>query len=385
MKQNQKRSKSVKSFKNSSINITPEEVYKLSSREIDWGIEGYNIPRYYFDYQYEIWKRQRADIINRKTKSEWPPKDWPKTKDEGKRIPPKRKNFLDEVQEWSRSFYNEQRAKDILERKPGIDKEYVKKTEKDTKKRDEFLKREKEKATWKKERDAFVPDYKSQGLDKIKEDIKTHNKEKEVPYTVRMKKKYIKGKEQFPRCDRVTVVADAEFVGEQIPFYNTPADESGKIDKKKLFWPDKFVTMTRYPAWKIFKPFGVNNNTKAVEERIKEKVDNYLSSKNMKKDDLNIQLRQTFHNVTHHGRLYMTIHKPTDWKNEEHHKKAEEDHPRVTPGPDHYWKIPDKFDYSKKSVDLHDITDSNGKKIYYMDRRRTDKRVYKSGMRKSVY
>ena len=35
--------------------------------------------------------------------------------------------------------------------------------------------------------------------------------------------------------------------------------------------------MTRYPAWKIFKPFGVNNNTKAVEERIKEKITSFNS------------------------------------------------------------------------------------------------------------
>ena len=40
-------------------------------------------------------------------------------------------------------------------------------------------------------------------------------------------------------------------------------------------------------------------------------------------------------------------------------------------------------DRAKLAIAKH--FDNNGNKVYYMDRRKTDKFVYKSGMRKSVY
>lgn len=39
---------------------------------------------------------------------------------------------------------------------------------------------------------------------------------------------------------------------------------------------------------------------------------------------------------------------------------------------------------AKKPPSLETIEDDNGNKIYYMDRKKTDKRVYSAGMRKST-
>ena len=41
--------------------------------------------------------------------------------------------------------------------------------------------------------------------------------------------------------------------------------------------------------------------------------------------------------------------------------------------------------FKQKKPNLSSITDDNGRKVYYMDRKKTDKRVYSAGMRKAVY
>ncbi|MCQ2817127.1 MAG: hypothetical protein MJ252_07670 [archaeon] len=364
-------------------NLTPDEIYNMSNRIIPWGIEGYEIPRQYFDYHQVIWQRERADRLSGKVKAPWPPKDWPKAKDDDTRqVEPKKFTYLDELDKWCHSFYDKERAQELIDK--GIDvNDYVKPNPIDKEKRTKFLANEKKKEEWKKQRDEFIPDYKQNGIDDIKARIIEHDKQRAIPYSERMKAKYGKGKEQFPRCDRVTVVADAEFVGEQIPFYNTPKVEGDAAKSQKLFWPNKFVTMKRYPAWKIYKPTPRPETANVKDQMMKEKIENYLNDKNLKEDDLNLQIRQTFYNVTHHGKVYMTIHKPSDWKNEPHHQSAEEQNKYGHPGPDYYWRMP-KETYGKK-VELGTIEDANGNKIYYMDRRKTDKRVYKSGMRKAVY
>lgn len=386
MSKKSKRSASAKHTSKSQT-LTPDEVYNLASRQIPWGIEGYEIPRHYFDYHQSVWNKRRIAIKEGKEKPIWPPKDWPGTKeDPTNKVPPKRRNYLDDLYKWCNSFYDKARAQQLIEEKGINVKDYQPPIVKDMKRRKDFLDNERKKEEWKKKRDAYIPEYKEQGISNLKEKIKEHDKERAVSYSERMKKKYIKGKEQFARCDRVTIVADAEFVGEQIPFYNTPPnddDDSGK--NKKLFWPNKFYTMYKAPAWRICKPTEKTDIAKEKENLLKEKVDNYLNDKGISEKDLHLQVRQSYYNVTHHGKCFMKIQPQTDWKNEEHHQKAEEDHPYQSPGPDHYWRMPKSAYGSRKKVELHDIEDANGNKIYYMDRRRTDKRVYKSGMRKSVY
>ena len=367
--------------------LTPDEIYRLSKRQNDWGIEGYEVPRHYYDYHQVLWERKRTKILENHTHV-WPPHDWPRDKEDDKiKHPPKRKNYLDDLYKWCHSYYDPKRAKELIENQEIDVKEYQPKREIDTRRRRDFLANEKKKAEWKKSRPAY-PEYKSDAIDDVKAQIEEDKKKKEITFIQKMKERYTKERPQTSRCDRVTVVADAEFVGEQIPFYNTPEGEEGEDQKKKkLFYPDKTCTWYRSPAWKICKPyFQGNPNIKLKEDEHKEKVNEYLSSKGMTQKDLNLDLRKSFYNVTHHGEILYKMVPRTNLKDEEHYQQAKENNPTVYVGPQHYWRMPKESRNPKKNKEMMQvITDDNGNKVYYMDRRKTDKFVYKSGMRKSVY
>ena len=106
----------------------------------------------------------------------------------------------------------------------------------------------------------------------------------------------------------------------------------------------------------------------------------------MTQKDLNLDLRKSFYNVTHHGEILYKMVPRTNLKDEEHYQQAKENNPTVYVGPQHYWRMPKESRNPKKNKEMMQaITDDNGNKVYYMDRRKTDKFVYKSGMRKSVY
>lgn len=373
---------------NPSSKLTPDEVYRLSKRQNDWGIEGYQVPRHYFDYNQVMWHKKRTKILESRPHV-WPPNDWPRDKEDDKiKIPPKRKNYLDDLYKWCNSYYDPQRAKELIEDQEIDVKEYQPKIEIDKRRRRDFLENEKKKAEWKKSRPPY-PEYKSEAIEDVKAHIEENKKAKEITFIQKMKERYTKDRPQTSRCDRVTVVADAEFVGEQIPFYNTPPtdDNGGDKKKQKLFYPDKTCTWHRSPAWKYPKPyFQGNPNTKLKEDEHKEKVDEYLSSKGMTEKDLQIDIRKSFYNVTHHGNILYKMVPRTKYKEEEHYMQAKENNPTVYVGPQHYWRMPKESRNPKKNkAMMQEMTDDQGNKVYYMDRRKTDKFVYKSGMRKSVY
>ena len=74
--------------------LTPEEMYKLNSHQLEYGIEGYEIPRKYNDHHQCVWARKREKILS-SHKHIWPPEDWPRSKeDENIKVKPKRKTFL---------------------------------------------------------------------------------------------------------------------------------------------------------------------------------------------------------------------------------------------------------------------------------------------------
>ena len=70
-------------------------------------------------------------------------------------------------------------------------------------------------------------------------------KAKEKPQIEKDKEKYTKDKPQWPRCDRVSIMSDAEYAGERIPFYNTFKKEGENVDKDKLFFPSKEFGMKK--------------------------------------------------------------------------------------------------------------------------------------------
>ena len=92
--------------------LTPEEMYKINSHQLEYGIEGYNIPRKYNDHHQCVWARKREKILS-SHKHVWPPEDWPRAKDdENVKVKPKRKTFLDDLYKWCYSYYEKRKQKD---------------------------------------------------------------------------------------------------------------------------------------------------------------------------------------------------------------------------------------------------------------------------------
>ena len=84
------------------------------------------------------------------------------------------------------------------------------------------------------------------------------DEKKKMTTVEKNKARYTKNNPQWPRCDRVTIVADADYCGEQVPFYKTfykeDIDESDK-KKQPLFFPsiEKTSKFARTTMWKFAK------------------------------------------------------------------------------------------------------------------------------------
>ena len=382
MKRTLKRSESAKLINEKKL--TPEEMYSLIKRENIYGIEGYNVPRQYYDYNEIQWEKKRKNILN-SFKRIWPPDDWPKDKnDEKKKIPPINKNYIYNLEKWLNSYYDPKRAEELIEKGINI-KEYIPKQFIDKDKRKKFLENEKTKSEFFKNRPLY-PEYKEEAISMIKEKIKEeeNSKENNLTYEEKMKRKY-KNRPASSRCDRITVIDEATCIGEQIPFYNNYYDE--KNEKKILFNPNKKVTSLwkKNPEWKFNKLKAKNEFLKIRNDLVKEKIDSLIDEKKWSKKDLLINVRKSFYDVNNHGKLLHTIYKKFYYKKEEHYKNAASQKNIKYVGPQEYWKVPLEKNLGKKNKNKSFIEDSHGNKIYYMDRKKTDKRNYTPNMRKSVY
>ena len=366
--------------------LTPDEMYKLSSRQLEIGIEGYEIPRKYNDFHQCVWERKREQILNAH-KHIWPPEDWPKDKEnENIRIKPKKKTFLDDLFKWCFSFYDKEKAQTLIEEKNINIKDYIKPLKLDKKKRKEFLENEKKKKEWKKNLPNYS-DYMQNFIDTITEKIKQDEKEKIDPIE-KIKKRY-RHRPQTSRCDKISIVSEAQYLGEQYPFYYTYTKEGEGTDKNKLFFPSKKYIWKRAPIWSYPKNIGPNIAfKKEQEEKFKEKLEEYMNDNDLKKEDMWINIVNSFHKVNHHGELQIKFQPEYKMKETEQYVSFLEKYPKKYIGPQQYWRMPkETFSrYNKyKKPNLSNITDGNGNKVYYMDRKKTDNRVYSATMRKAVY
>ena len=366
--------------------LTPEEMYKLSSHKLETGIEGYEIPRKYNDFHQCVWVKKREQIL-KNHKHIWPPEDWPKDKEnENIKVKPKKKTFLDDLFKWCSSYYDKEKAKTLIEEKNINIKDYVKPLKLDKNRRKEYLENEKKKLEWKKSHPKYY-EYMQNFIDSITEKIKQDEKEKIDPIE-KIKKRY-KHKPQTSRCDKISVVSEAQYLGELYPFYNTYKKEGEEIDKQNLFFPKKNYTWKRAPIWSYHKNIGPNVEfKKEQEEKFKEKLEEYMNNNDLKKEDLWINIVNSFHKVNHHGELKMKFQPEYKMKETEQYVAFLEKSPKKYIGPQQYWKMPkETFSrYNKyKKPNLNNITDENGNKIYYMDRKKTDKRVYSATLRKAVF
>mgnify|MGYP004447514975 FL=1 len=162
------KSAAVKGTKKNTIKyaLTPEEMYKLDSHQLEIGIEGYEIPKKHFDHKQAIWVKQREKIL-KSNKRIWPPEDWPRNAEDVK-VKPKKKTYLDDLYKWCNSYYDQAKAEALIDEKGINVKDYEKPKVIDKIRRKNFLANEQKKAEWKKSRPEY-PEYKQDAIDAAKE------------------------------------------------------------------------------------------------------------------------------------------------------------------------------------------------------------------------
>ena len=117
------------------------------------------------------WEKERENIA-KSHKRIWPPLDWPKkSADDDSKVPPKRKNYLDDLFKWCNSYYDKKRAEELISEKNINVKDYVKPLVLDKRKRKDFLENEKKKEEWKKNFPKY-PEYKVEAIEQAEEKAK---------------------------------------------------------------------------------------------------------------------------------------------------------------------------------------------------------------------
>jgi hypothetical protein len=363
------------------ISLTPEEMFDIISGSHKGGIIEYEVPKQYFDYKRAIWEKKREKIL-KSFKGHWPPLDWKEDKETGKKKPPIRKNFIDESIKLANSFYDKKKAEEIkneLESKNKIIKDIEYKSDFDKKKntrdlRKIFKERENEKKKIK-EQINLIPEYKKNIIEEVKEKFRIIEEERE-------KNKNKKGKANFSKCDRITIVAEAEFIGEQIPFYNTVKNKNGEIDKKKLFYPNKLYK--KNPSWSFGKKNKLDKNEenqyiKTRNEKLEEKIKNIINKQKGDNKYLFCDVSNSYNLVNNRGKLPIIFRKKFKYEETEQYKASRDKYNYDTPAPNSYW------DDGKSIVKLRKNIDEQQAKKYIMNRDKTFKRLYVSKSVKSVF
>ncbi len=363
------------------ISLTPEEMFDIISGSHKGGIIEYEVPKKYFDYKRAIWEKKREKIL-KSFKGHWPPLDWKEDKETGKKKPPIRKNFIDESIKLANSFYDKKKAEEIkneLESKNKIIKDIEYKSDFDKKKntrdlRKIFKERENEKKKIK-EQINLIPEYKKNIIEEVKEKFRIIEEERE-------KNKNKKGKANFSKCDRITIVAEAEFIGEQIPFYNTVKNKNGEIDKNKLFYPNKLYK--KNPSWSFGKKNKFDKNEenqyiKTRNEKLEEKIKNIINKQKGDNKYLFCDVSNSYNLVNNRGKLPIIFRKKFKYEETEQYKASRDKYNYETPAPNSYW------DDGKSIVKLRKNIDEQQAKKYIMNRDKTFKRLYVSKSVKSVF
>lgn len=365
--------------KKQKIELTKDDMWKLTNNQVDIGIEGYVVP--------SLCK------IPKKVKEQFK-----KVDEDGKVILPKRPNFLDDVYKWANSYYDKEKAEKViedlaakdrtLEYKPKPKEQIVKSITKRVFFADQIIREEK--------RNHEYLEDKLEIIEEIKEKTKEWQ-QKQLPFLESMKQKYCRlengiNKGSLPNATRVTVVADAEHVGEKYPFYNTyknpddPEEEDPK--KKKLFYPDKNPTWKSAPKWNFQKHLKKEEEIEkevSRKEQEKERQDSLFDAIKEKQGlkDYNLKVREAFATVKNRGNIHFSY--TVRQKKEEEQTAWEsylEQNPKKVVGPQHYWKYP-KVGYKVKKDYKPPEEDDNGK-TYFQKREVTDKRIYKP-MKKHIF
>ena len=366
---------------NSLAYLTPQQIYDIETKKLKGGIEGYHCPKKYFDYHEVLWLRKRENIL-KKHKAVWPPENWKSNPDTGKKIPPRKYNFIDERIRWANSFTDlkkSQELKDAFEAKGktiGEFKPFKSDFEKKVNKKNlrvEFKNREEK---LKKIRDQInlIPQYKQnaieQVIEKMKNDVINHK-----PFT---------GKSNWGKSDRILYNSEYEYLGEQIPFWNNNSKEEDK--KKSEFYPMRLKILRRSPSWS-FGPAKKDDNTKeqasqyikARDERLEEKAKLVFEKMGIDKKKYQVNAVESYNKVIKHGMLPVLFRKPFNYKDTEQYKSAMENRSFESPAPNLYW------DDGKSRVKLRKNVDEDQEKSWIMSRDKTYRNIYTYGLKKGIF
>jgi hypothetical protein len=365
---------------NSTINITPSQMFNMIHKTGFGGIFGYNPKKKYFDYYNSLWIKERARILLSYKHKHWPPNDWPKDKEGNKKLPIK-KSFIDDKIEWYKSFNDENKRKNLIEELESKGKKIdfeknIYKSDFDIKKnkknlRSLFLKREIEIKKIKDKIKYEIPAYKSSIIEQAIEKIKKDNENK-------IKKK---AKSFLSKSDKISYISEAEYLGEQIPFYNSYKDKKND-NNKKLFNPNRLILFKKNPSWsfapKNFKKDIKNIYIEKKENLIKEKQINTLSKSGLDLNSYKLDVIKSYDMINKHGSLPHLFRKQFDYKSTNQYKKAiENNKSSILPGPGTYWN-------DEKCLFNNNINDKKENNRYYMTRDKTDKRNYVKYINKNV-
>ena len=365
---------------NSTINITPSQMFNMIHKTGFGGIFGYNPKKKYFDYYNSLWIKERARILLSYKHKHWPPNDWPKDKEGNKKLPIK-KSFIDDKIEWYKSFNDENKRKNLIEELESKGKKIdfeknIYKSDFDIKKnkknlRSIFLKREIEIKKIKDKIKYEIPAYKSSIIEQAIEKIKKDNENK-------IKKKT---KSFLSKSDKISYISEAEYLGEQIPFYNSYKNKKNDNDKK-LFNPNRLILFKKNPSWsfapKNFKKDIKNIYIEKKENLIKEKQINTLSKSGLDLNSYKLDVIKSYDMINKHGSLPHLFRKQFDYKSTNQYKKAiENNKSSILPGPGTYWN-------DEKCLFNNNINDKKENNRYYMTRDKTDKRNYVKYINKNV-
>ena len=366
---------------NSLAYLTPQQIYDIETKKLKGGIEGYHCPKKYFDYHEVLWLRKRENIL-KKHKAVWPPENWKSNPDTGKKIPPRKYNFIDERIRWANSFTDlkkSQELKDAFEAKGktiGEFKPFKSDFEKKVNKKNlrvEFKNREEK---LKKIRDQInlIPQYKQnaieQVIEKMKNDVINHK-----PFT---------GKSNWGKSERILYNSEYEYLGEQIPFWNNNSKEEDK--KKSEFYPMRLKILRRSPSWS-FGPAKKDDNTKeqasqyikARDERLGEKANLVFEKMGIDKKKYQVNAVESYNKVIKHGMLPVLFRKPFNYKDTEQYKSAMENRSFESPAPNLYW------DDGKSRVKLRKNVDEDQEKSWIMSRDKTYRNIYTYGLKKGIF
>ena len=366
---------------NSLAYLTPQQIYDIETKKLKGGIEGYHCPKKYFDYHEVLWLRKRENIL-KKHKAVWPPENWKSNPDTGKKIPPRKYNFIDERIRWANSFTDlkkSQELKDAFEAKGktiGEFKPFKSDFEKKVNKKNlrvEFKNRE-EKLKKIRDQIKLIPQYKQnaieQVIEKMKNDVINHK-----PFT---------GKSNWGKSDRILYNSEYEYLGEQIPFWNNNSKEEDK--KKSEFYPMRLKILRRSPSWS-FGPAKKDDNTKeqasqyikARDERLEEKANLVFEKMGIDKKKYQVNAVESYNKVIKHGMLPVLFRKPFNYKDTEQYKSAMENRSFESPAPNLYW------DDGKSRVKLRKNVDEDQEKSWIMSRDKTYRNIYTYGLKKGIF